>query len=96
MKSIHVTVINSTVFVMCVWLCLTPLLILEVFRNINVTNCLLVLETLLLKQTEPSIPSAHYQRTPDLFFHPEDGGSKIVRNVDSFLSEESIFHNSRL
>jgi hypothetical protein len=51
-----VAVIKSTVFVICVWLCLIPLLHnFEVFRNINVTNSLLVLETLLLKQTETSI-----------------------------------------
>ena len=79
-----VAVIKSTVFVICVWLCLIPsLLILEVFRNI-VTNYLLVLETLLLKQTETSVSSAHYQRTPNLFLHPEDGGRKIVRNFGCF------------
>jgi len=40
--------------------------------------------------------AAHFQRTPDLFIHPEDGGSKIVRNVSSFLPEDSNFHISRI
>jgi hypothetical protein len=40
--------------------------------------------------------AAHFQKTADLFLHPEDGGRKILRNVAFFLPEDINIHSSPL